>query len=101
MKAEKKFLFQIESVALHPDYDPITMVHDIALLRLKTPITITAAAHEVCLPELKESFVGQDCVVTGWGILEEGQPKQLIYLAQLLFDLMFYTLKKESFYVSW
>ena len=48
------------------------MLHDIALLRLKTKLTRTAAAHEVCLPSNYETFVGQNCIVTGWGYLAEG-----------------------------
>ena len=65
------FHMQIETVARHPDYDPYTMVHDISLLRLKRKLRHTSAAHEVCLPLSYDSFVGENCTVTGWGYLSE------------------------------
>lgn len=56
----------------HPNYDPSTMDHDIALLRLETPAIFSTYILPVCLPgrRLAERVLhrnGTEMVVTGWG----------------------------------
>uniref|UniRef100_A0AAY4EBS0 Vitamin K-dependent protein C n=1 Tax=Denticeps clupeoides TaxID=299321 RepID=A0AAY4EBS0_9TELE len=56
----------------HPDYDPVTVDNDIALLRLSSPAPFTQYILPACLPSpnLAEGVLhlnGTSTIVTGWG----------------------------------
>lgn len=59
--------FVVGKIFIHPNFNPNTLMSDVAILRLTVPVplgnlpTVTTA----CLPV--SSFVGQRCWVSGWG----------------------------------
>ncbi|TRY95445.1 hypothetical protein DNTS_032473 [Danionella cerebrum] len=62
----------VKRAITHPDYNPITVDNDIALLRLAAPATFTTYILPACLPstDLAERMLhrnGTVTVVTGWG----------------------------------
>ena len=58
----------VEEIINHPNYDDSTHNNDIAILRLKTPLTFTKDIQPACLPDpslfLEDEELG---VVSGWG----------------------------------
>ena len=54
---------------MHENYDPQTVDNDVALLKLKKPITFPSdnSIAPVCMPEAGNDFTGYDAIVTGWG----------------------------------
>jgi len=63
----------------HKDFDPKTLVNDIAILTLETPARISSTIKSVCLPSFHDNYDGQLVTVAGWGALSEqgGQPNVL------------------------
>ena len=63
----------------HKDFDPKTLVNDIAILTLETPARISNTIKPVCLPSFHDNYEGQLVTVAGWGALSEsgGQPNVL------------------------
>jgi len=63
----------------HKDFDPKTLVNDIAILTLETPATISNTIKTVCLPSVDYNYVNKQVTVAGWGALSEGgqQPSAL------------------------
>ncbi len=69
---------QIDKIIMHESYNPVTLAHDIALLKLKTKATLGAGVGLVCLPDENLALVpGKTCYITGWGTLDESQPEYL------------------------
>jgi hypothetical protein len=70
----------VGQVITHPNYDPNTFAHDLALLRVNTPINniepVRLANAQVMT---NEAAPGQPVTVSGWGLLAEGggAPNQL------------------------
>ena len=66
--------FEVEQIILHPEYDEPTINNDIALMKLKTPITFGEGIASVCLPFdfTVEQFIGEELHTIGWGDLSEG-----------------------------
>ena len=48
------------------------MEHDIALLRLAAPVTLNNNIKVATLAEEGQSFLGQECVLAGWGMTSTG-----------------------------
>ncbi|XP_076320551.1 clotting factor C isoform X4 [Tachypleus tridentatus] len=78
-----------EALEIHvnPNYDPGNLNFDIALIQLKTPVTLTTRVQPICLPtdittreHLKE---GTLAVVTGWGLNENNTYSEMIQQAVL------------------
>ncbi|XP_068744887.1 chymotrypsin-like protease CTRL-1 [Montipora capricornis] len=61
--------FTVSKIIMHPFYHkPISMSHDIALLKLDRPATLTKFVNLVCLPEsIPPPTEGKKCWITGWG----------------------------------
>jgi len=63
--------FGVEQITLHPNSTLPPEVYlpdfDIALLKLKTPVTFTSSLYPICLPKSQENFQGQNATVAGWG----------------------------------
>lgn len=59
----------MSSVAIHPQYYPPGVFYDLALLQLDAAADITKNNIGLeCLPDSRgESYVVDQCVVTGWG----------------------------------
>lgn len=57
----------------HAGYDPVSLVHDIALLRLDQPVPLVQSMRPVCLPSSRtQQFDYQKAIVAGWGLSTEG-----------------------------
>ena len=61
-------------VIIHPEYDPLTINNDIAILRLASPLNLSSSLHaqEIALTRRKELPSGTQSNVTGWGVTEFG-----------------------------
>lgn len=82
---------------VHPQYSPTTIVNDVALLRLESPVPLGANMRPVCLPDTGSNFDGKtvsllpksfvcmkltlvlflllllcQATVAGWGLIKEG-----------------------------
>jgi len=63
----------IEQIILHPQYNSQTTSHDIALLKLKTPLTFSNHIQPVCLAQNDDLLTAGTLVtVTGWGTTSSG-----------------------------
>ena len=62
-------LSAVAEVCIHPEYDPIILDNDIALLRLARPLPgYSETIRPVCLPTASSHFpVGTKCAISGWG----------------------------------
>uniref|UniRef100_A0A671SF18 Si:dkey-32n7.7 n=1 Tax=Sinocyclocheilus anshuiensis TaxID=1608454 RepID=A0A671SF18_9TELE len=64
----------VRLIIKHPDYN-FTNDNDIALLKLRSPITFTDYIRPVCLAAHSSVFnSGTDSWITGWGNISEGVP---------------------------
>lgn len=67
--------FDVTQVIEHPDYDDDATTNDIALLKLGQPVVYTDYIQPACLPaQGQDPIVGQECLASGWGALEEDGP---------------------------
>ncbi|KAF5283000.1 hypothetical protein FQA39_LY04871 [Lamprigera yunnana] len=59
----------VSRVFVHPQFNPRTLLNDIALLTLSSPIPNLphTLINTVCLPPPSFNFVGRTCSVSGWG----------------------------------
>ena len=48
-------------------YLSFTLSGDIALLKLRQPVTLSDEIHPICLPDLAPPVPGETCYITGWG----------------------------------
>ena len=55
----------------HPEYNPITMENDIALVKLPKPVTFTDRISPVCLAR-RPPVTGKFCFIAGWGTVSSG-----------------------------
>jgi hypothetical protein len=62
-----------ESKYIHPEYNPANFRNDLALVRLSSDVVFKEHIVPVCLPNLKQVFVGQYAKVIGWGRKEHGK----------------------------
>lgn len=61
----------MKSVVIHPQYNKATQDNDIAIVKLKSPLTFNNNVKNACLPE--SSFAPQSkAVVSGWGTTING-----------------------------
>ncbi|XP_062997586.1 chymotrypsin B-like [Elgaria multicarinata webbii] len=65
---EKIQKLAVAKVFTHPDWDPVAINNDIALIKLATPAELTRTVSPVCMTEVVDLFKAGDlCVTTGWG----------------------------------
>ncbi|KAM9061124.1 chymotrypsinogen A-like [Sarcophilus harrisii] len=65
---EKVQVLRIAKIFRNKNYDPDTLINDIALLKLATPANFQKNVFPVCLPSASDDFPeGTTCVTTGWG----------------------------------
>ncbi|CAK8686586.1 unnamed protein product [Clavelina lepadiformis] len=58
----------VKEIYMHPRYDDQTYDFDVALLRLKTPVTFSDEISPICVPPFTHMFhPDQKCWITGWG----------------------------------
>ncbi|KAH7955561.1 hypothetical protein HPB52_001367 [Rhipicephalus sanguineus] len=62
-------IYKVEEVCAHPSFKPSQRnSSDIAIIKLRDPVTFTKTISPVCLPSHKEALpVGSKYYVTGWG----------------------------------
>ncbi|XP_075726605.1 serine protease 28 [Rhipicephalus microplus] len=54
-------------IIIHPGFNPLTRLHNVALLRLFKTINRTKLARPICLMEKRENLVYKNASVLGWG----------------------------------
>lgn len=60
---------EVESIHIHPQYNPHGEVNDIALIKLRYGLTFNGTVRPICIP----LFASQDNLfVTGWGLSSNG-----------------------------
>jgi len=74
----------VDKIILHENYNPSTIDNDIAILKLKTPLTFNNNVQRACLPEA--SFVPSGkAVASGWGLVSQfpnQSPKNLQWVTK-------------------
>ncbi|KAH8407917.1 hypothetical protein KR222_000798, partial [Zaprionus bogoriensis] len=79
----------VSEITPHPQYpgNARDQLHDIALLRLRTPVTFSDFISPVCLPILPEQqnniFLGRKMIVSGWGRTETNATSNIKLKADL------------------
>merc|ERR1712241_11060 len=70
---------RVVRIIKHKDFNPSTLVNDIAILTLETPARMSNSVKTVCLPTVSSTYVNRRVTVSGWGALSEGggQPSAL------------------------
>jgi secreted trypsin-like serine protease len=78
IKHGSKTEHKVIRIIKHKDFDPRTLVNDIAILTLNTPAKISNSIKTVCLP-LVDAAENERVTVAGWGSTSEGggQPSKL------------------------
>lgn len=67
----------------NPKYNMFTVKNDITLLKLATPVRLSARVSPVCLPEATDDFPGgMTCVTTGWGLTKHTGKVQALPLLE-------------------
>jgi len=78
---EKKL--SIKKLIVHPDFPGKRgLKHDIALIQLSRPVTLTNKINVACLPT-KHVKEGAKCYITGWGRTEKGSSAEILQQAIL------------------
>ncbi|XP_063314161.1 plasma kallikrein-like [Pelobates fuscus] len=77
--------FEIDQIIIHPLYKVAESGYDLALLKLKTPISFTDHVQAICLPPQDNSLViPNSCWITGWGYtVEDGQAENVLQKAEV------------------
>lgn len=80
----------VEKVIMHPRYDPSTSLynHDIALVRLLSPILFTNRVRSICLgpSSFSETLLqsGKPATISGWGrLLFHGRTAEILQIAEV------------------
>ncbi|KAG2464585.1 TMPS9 protease, partial [Polypterus senegalus] len=79
----------LRRIVVHPEFNRTSMDFDIALLELVTMAPLTNVIQPICLPSSTHVFTKQsECVITGWGAMDEGGKLQTQELQQASVDLI-------------
>ncbi|XP_069686150.1 venom protease-like [Periplaneta americana] len=72
---------------VHEDYEPKTLVNDIAILELRDEVNFTTLIRPICLPLAPEirskDFVGYYPYIAGWGYTDPGTKEKSLKLMQV------------------
>jgi len=74
-------LATVSKIITHKYFDTKTWNHDIALVKLRTPLRLDLLANinTVCLPAARDNYENHLCHVTGWGkVMENGSDSELL-----------------------
>ncbi|XP_066300055.1 chymotrypsinogen A-like [Branchiostoma lanceolatum] len=83
---EWKETVKVQKIIVHPQYDPWTHESDIALLKVKSPVSLNDYVLPICLPEPKFEFdlPGTNVTITGWGkTSKDGEPSSFLRQADV------------------
>ncbi|KAF5296979.1 hypothetical protein FQR65_LT10131 [Abscondita terminalis] len=58
--------FEVEDLILHPFYDPVTKLNDLAVLRLNRMVDIPGFIRPICLPLMLETFNNNVMYILSW-----------------------------------
>lgn len=59
----------ISKITRHPEYNPLNVLNDVAILTLSSPLTFSKSMAPICLPEgTSNTFAGDTATVIGWGL---------------------------------
>lgn len=67
---QQRQIIPVGQISWHEDYDLATIVNDVAIIRLNTPVTFNHAIQPVLLPsgaDLNNDFEGDLATASGWG----------------------------------
>jgi len=67
-------IYNVTSIIEHEEYDPETIVNDIALLKVDGPMMLDDTAVPICLPEADYDYTRLQVTVSGWGALASAPP---------------------------
>uniref|UniRef100_A0A8C1VEQ9 Transmembrane serine protease 3b n=1 Tax=Cyprinus carpio TaxID=7962 RepID=A0A8C1VEQ9_CYPCA len=75
----------VEKIIYHANYRPGGLSYNIALIKLKLPLSFNDQVVPICLPSYGESFEdGQKCLISGWGATEDGGEASVsLHIAQV------------------
>ncbi|KAK4317960.1 hypothetical protein Pmani_010987 [Petrolisthes manimaculis] len=80
-EAEAQIRRTIVEIKIHPDYDPLSLKHDLALMWLEEEeeevveeVVVESEVVPVCFPDGDKDYANYTGVVAGWGRIEEGGP---------------------------
>merc|ERR1711872_564375 len=62
----------VRTIKAHQSYNDQTLVNDIALLELSSPVTQSSTILSVCLPPPRPQYANRQATVTGWGTTSSG-----------------------------
>ncbi|CAL4132745.1 unnamed protein product, partial [Meganyctiphanes norvegica] len=62
----------IHRIHVHPEYNPMKLNNDIALIELSSPLTFSREVSAVCAPQQNEIYDNVNTIVAGWGFTTEG-----------------------------
>ncbi|XP_066942680.1 transmembrane protease serine 9-like [Macrobrachium rosenbergii] len=62
----------------HSLYDDYTMDHDIGIILLSSPATLSDRVKPVCFPDASKDYSGYQAITSGWGTLSEGGSQPVI-----------------------
>uniref|UniRef100_A0A182FC41 CLIP domain-containing serine protease n=1 Tax=Anopheles albimanus TaxID=7167 RepID=A0A182FC41_ANOAL len=76
---------RIETTVVYPQYNPWTLLHDIALIRMAQEVTFSYSIKPICLPVRQDvrKLEHPRYIVTGWGMTEK-QTKSDVLLQAIL-----------------
>jgi len=66
--------FTVLSMKNHENYNDVTYEHDIAIMKLDRPATLSKSVWPICLPPPTEQFTNRRAFVIGWGTIYFGGP---------------------------
>lgn len=60
------------NIHMHPDYDTVTVEHDLAIIKLRGPLQLNDKVDFACLPKPEQKVsLKTKCWAAGWGALKE------------------------------
>ncbi|XP_008067644.1 plasma kallikrein [Carlito syrichta] len=69
---KETYFSQIQEIVIHPNYKISESGHDIALVKLQTPLNYTEFQKPICLPSKGDTnAIYTYCWITGWGFSKE------------------------------
>ncbi|KAM8786311.1 plasma kallikrein-like [Rhynchonycteris naso] len=76
---------QVKEIIIHQKYNISENTHDIALLRLETPLNYTEFQKPICLPSKDDTnTIYTNCWITGWGFTKErGEIQNILQKANI------------------